>query len=108
MKKTVSTLLALVAASGLQAAGVYGSLSVDGSPPRPPLPSVTLICNSKLIATGAVDARGAFSFGSPRPAVPPCELRTGDAAVPIIIFPSPTRYNLVLTHNGGKATLATR
>lgn len=106
MNKLTMIVLAVTCATGAQAAGFYGSLTVDGQLPRTPV-GMQLICAGQTLGAATADRRGSYEFGVDRPARD-CVVRVENATATVVLYANPTRYDFALTHSGGTAQLTRR
>lgn len=106
MNKLLTFAIVAGCATGAQAAGFYGSLTVDGQLPGRPI-EMQLVCGGQPLASTTADRRGSYQFGIDRSARD-CVVRVGDASAPVVIYANPTRYDFALTHPGGAAQLTRR
>ncbi len=99
--------LPLFSLGAAQAASLFGSVTVDGHLPGAALP-MQLACGGRVIATTQIDPNGAYRLSTPAAAAPPCEVRVVGAAVAVVVYPNPSRYDFALGHAGGKTQLVQR
>ena len=102
----LGTLLALVAAT-LYAAEVHGTISEDGKP-LPQGVAVKLECPGGPAASAATDSYGGYSLktGASGDCKLSIDYKGASLSLPVTVYDKPSRYDLVVKNEGGKASLA--
>jgi hypothetical protein len=99
-------LLGILLATALSAAEVHGTISEGGKPLAQGV-AVKLECPGGAVASAATDAFGGYSLKSA--AAGDCKITVdykGGLSLPVTVYDKPSRYDLVVKTDGGKATLA--
>jgi hypothetical protein len=96
----------MLLATGLSAAEVHGTISENGKP-LPQGVAVKLECPGGAAASAATDSFGGYSLKTA--ASGDCKITVdykGGLSLPVTVYDKPSRYDLVVKTDGGKAVLA--
>jgi hypothetical protein len=102
----LSMLLMAAGTAALSAAEVHGTISENGKP-LPQGVTVKLECSGGAAAAAATDSFGGYSLKTS--ATGDCKITVdykGGLSLPVAVYDKPSRYDLVVKTDGGKATLA--
>ena len=108
MKKSLSAgLLGALLAAAMPAAEVHGTIS-EGGKPLPQGVAVKLDCPGAAAASGATDSYGGYSLktGAPGECKLSVDYKGSSLSLPVTVYDKPSRYDLVVKNEGGKASLA--
>lgn len=98
--------LGVLLATTMPAAEVHGTISEDGKP-IPQGVAVRLECPGGATASATTDSFGGYSLKNA--ASGDCKVTVdykGGLSLPVTVYDKPSRYDLVVKTDGGKATLA--
>jgi len=104
LKQSLSAgILGIFLATALSAAEVHGTISENGKP----LPQGKLACEGAAGASASTDSFGGYSLKTS--AAGDCKLTLdykGGLSLLVKVYDKPSRYDLVVKTEGGKATLS--
>ena len=107
MKQSLSAgILGIFLATALSAAEVHGTISENGKP-LPQGVAVKLACEGAAGASASTDSFGGYSLKTS--AAGDCKLTLdykGGLSLLVKVYDKPSRYDLVVKTEGGKATLS--
>ncbi|HEY1251673.1 MAG TPA: hypothetical protein VGH97_10825 [Thermoanaerobaculia bacterium] len=100
-------LLGTLLAGALTAAEVHGTISEAGKP-LPQGVAVKLECSGGAPASATTDAYGGYSLktGASGDCKLSIDYKGSTLSLPITVYDKPSRYDLVVKNDGGKASLA--